>query len=271
MTRALGLALRGGLSVLVAVAAWQAVVSVTDAPRFILPGPALVAQALWDNAALIARNALWSAGNLALGLAIGVALGVETALLLALSRRARWLLRPMLVAAQAVPVFALAPVITLWLGYGMPSKIVMIALVTYFPVASALFDRLMALPPGLIDLSRLSGASRWREMLLLRLPHATPGLMSGLRLAVVFGPLAVLIGEWVGSSQGLGHLILMANGRGQTALMFACLIVLAALSLCLWGVVEALDRRLAAPASGDATHPAIGALNGRAATKRRGG
>jgi putative hydroxymethylpyrimidine transport system permease protein len=233
---------RGTLALIVALAFWQAIVSVSGVPRFILPGPGLVAQALWDNAGLLWQNALWSAGNLGLGLAIGIVLGIETALLLALSRRARWLLRPMLVAAQAVPVFALAPVITLWLGYGMLSKIVTIALVTYFPIASALFDRLMALPTGLADLSRLSGASRWRETLLLRLPHAVPGLLSGLRLAVVYGPLAVLIGEWVGSSQGLGHLMLMANGRGQTALMFAALIVLACLSLCLWVIVEALSR-----------------------------
>ena len=233
---------RGTLALIVALAFWQAIVSFTGVPRFILPGPGFVAQALWDNAGLLWQNALWSAGNLGLGLAIGIVLGVETALLLALSRRARWLLRPMLVVAQAVPVFALAPMITLWLGYGMPSKIVTIALVTYFPIASALFDRLMALPTGLADLSRLSGAGRWRETLLLRLPHAVPGLLSGLRLAVVYGPLAVLIGEWVGASQGLGHLMLMANGRGQTALMFAALIVLACLSLFLWVTVEALSR-----------------------------
>jgi putative hydroxymethylpyrimidine transport system permease protein len=103
----------------------------------------------------------------------------------------------------------------------------------------------MALPPGLADLSQLSGANRWRETLLLRLPYAVPGLLSGLRLAVVYAPLAVLIGEWVGSSQGLGHLILMSNGRGQTALMFAALIVLAGLSLSLWLAVEALSRRAA--------------------------
>lgn len=233
---------RGAVSFALAMAIWQLVVTLSGVPRFILPGPWLVLQALGANAALLWQNAHWSAGNLALGLGVGIFLGVETALLLTLSRRARWLLRPMLVVAQAVPVFALAPVITLWLGYGMPSKIVTIALVTYFPIASALFDRLMALPPGLSDLSRLAGASRWRETLLLRLPHAVPGLISGLRLAVVYGPLAVLIGEWVGSSRGLGHLMLMANGRGQTALMFAALVVLAALSLVLWVVVEALAR-----------------------------
>ncbi|MFG6555755.1 MULTISPECIES: ABC transporter permease [unclassified Sulfitobacter] len=233
---------RGMVCFALAVAIWQLVVTLSGVPRFILPGPWLVLQALGGNAALLWQNALWSAGNLALGLGLGIFLGIETALLLTLSRRARWLLRPMLVVAQAVPVFALAPVITLWLGYGMPSKIVTIALVTYFPIASALFDRLMALPPGLRDLAHLSGANRWRETLLLRLPHAVPGLISGLRLAVVYGPLAVLIGEWVGSSRGLGHLMLMANGRGQTALMFAALIVLAALSLLLWSAVEALAR-----------------------------
>jgi len=233
---------RGTFALLVALAIWQAIVSLSGVPQFILPGPVLVAQALWDNAALLWENTLWSAGNLVLGLGIGIILGIETALLLALSRRARWLLRPMLVVAQAVPIFALAPVITLWLGYGMPSKIVTIALVTYFPIASALFDRLMVLPTGLTDLSHLSGADRWRETLLLRLPYAVPGLLSGLRLAVVYGPLAVLIGEWVGSSQGLGHLMLMSNGRGQTALMFAALIVLACLSLILWLAVEVLSR-----------------------------
>ncbi len=233
---------RYGLSLAVALLIWQAIVSLSAVPPFILPGPLRVGSALWSNAGLLWQNALWSAGNLALGLAIGLFLGVETALLLAMSRRARWLLRPVLVAAQAVPIFALAPVLTLWLGYGMPSKVVTIALVTYFPIASALFDQLMALPRGLRDLAQLSGAQRLRETFLLRLPYALPGLMSGLRLAVVYGPLAVLIGEWVGSSRGLGHLMLLANGRGQTDLMFASLIVLALLSLGLWKGVDTLAR-----------------------------
>ncbi|MEX3314990.1 ABC transporter permease [Sulfitobacter sp. PS-8MA] len=235
---------RGAISLAVALLFWQALVSLSGVPPFILPGPLRVGEALWSEADLLWQNALWSAGNLGLGLAIGLALGVETALLLTISPRARWLLRPVLVTAQAVPIFALAPVLTLWLGYGMPSKIVTIALVTYFPIASALFDRLTALPQGLEDLARLSGADRLRETFLLRLPHAVPGLISGLRLAVVYGPLAVLIGEWVGSSRGLGHLMLMANGRGQTDLMFASLVVLAMLSLGLWGAVEALARRV---------------------------
>lgn len=243
--RGLSRILRGCVLLGLLLGAWQALVSLSGVPPFILPGPVAVIATLVGNAGLIWQNALWSAGNMALGLTIGVVLGVETALVLALSRRARWLLRPTLVIAQAVPVFALAPVITLWLGYGTPSKIVMVALVTYFPIASTLFDRLMDPPGGLRDLARISGAGRLRDVLLLRLPHALPGLVSGLRLAVIYAPLAVLIGEWVGASQGLGHLMLMANGRGQTALMFAALIVLAALSLALLALVDALAGTVA--------------------------
>lgn len=237
--------LRGGLAALWALLLWQVVVVLTQVPPFILPPPRAVAEALWSHRVVLVDNALWSSGNLLGGLSLGLILGLETALLLALSPRARWLLRPLLVGAQAVPVFALAPLLTLWLGYGSASKLATIALVTYFPIASALYDRLMALPPGLQDLSRLSGASPLREMMLLRLPHAVPGLITGLRLAVVYGPLGVLIGEWVGAARGLGHLILLANGRGQTALMFAAIALLACLSLVLWATVEWLARRAA--------------------------
>jgi putative hydroxymethylpyrimidine transport system permease protein len=222
---------------------WQAVVSLTAVPAFILPGPLAVARAVAGNAALLAEHGAFSAWNLARGLALGVLLGIETALLMALSPALRRLVRPVLVTAQAVPVFALAPVITLWLGYGGLSKVVMVALVTYFPIASAFLDGLDRLPPALADLARQSGASRWRRLVLLQVPHAWPALLSGLRLSAVYAPLAVIIGEWVGASRGLGHLMLMANGRGQTALMFAALAVLAAMSLALWRAVEALDRR----------------------------
>ena len=164
--------------------------------------------------------------------------------MLALYPAARRFFRPALIFAQAVPVFALAPVVTLWLGYGAPSKVVMVALVTYFPIASAFFDGLMRLPAELDDLARQAPASPWRRLLLLQVPHALPAFFSGLRLAVTYAPLAIIIGEWVGASKGLGHLMLIANGRGQTDLMFASLIVLAFFSLSLWFSVERLASRL---------------------------
>ncbi len=234
--------LRALLALTVALAIWQAVVWLTGVPRFILPGPGRVAAALWDNAVLLAEHARFTVANLLTGLVAGVALGVATALNLALSPGARLMLRPMLIFAQAVPVFALAPVLTLWLGYGAASKIVIVMLVIYFPVTSAFFDGLMRLPPALSDMAQMMRATPVRRLFLLQVPHALPALASGLRLAVVYAPFAVIIGEWVGSSRGLGHLMLLANGRGQTELMFAALFVLAGMSLALFAALERLLR-----------------------------
>lgn len=234
--------LRAVLALGFALAVWQLVVWATGVPRFILPGPARVGAALWENAPLLSEHARFTAINLMTGLAAGVALGVVTALNLALSPAARFLLRPMLIFAQAVPIFALAPILTLWLGYGAASKIVIVMLVIYFPVTSAFFDGLMRLPAPLTDLALMMRATPLRRLFLLQVPHARPALLSGLRLAVVYAPFAVIIGEWVGSSRGLGYLMLMANGRGQTDLMFAALFVLAAMSLLLFAALEKLAK-----------------------------
>ena len=159
--------LRGILTFGFALALWQGVVWVSDVPHFILPGPGRVATSLWANAALLGEHARFTAFNLLVGLSAGLALGVVTALNLALSPGARLLLRPMLIFAQAVPVFALAPILTLWLGYGATSKIVVVILVVYFPVASAFFDGLMRLPAPLADLAQTLEASPMRRLLLL--------------------------------------------------------------------------------------------------------
>ena len=225
-----------------ALAVWQSVVWTTGVPRFILPGPTRVGVTLWDNASLLWEHAQFTLVNLLTGLAAGIALGVATALNLALSPGARLMLRPVLIFAQAVPVFALAPILTLWLGFGAASKIVIVMLVIYFPVTSAFFDGLTRLPAPLADLAQIMRATPIRRLFLLQVPHALPALASGLRLAVVYAPFAVVIGEWVGSSRGLGYMMLMANGRGQTDLMFAALFVLAAQSIALFTLLEALAR-----------------------------
>ena len=234
--------LRAALALVFAMTFWQGIVWATDVPHFILPGPARVGAALLDNAALLIRQAGFTLSNLAMGLTTGIGLGILSALNLALSPAARLLLRPLMVFAQAVPVFALAPIITLWLGYGAPSKIVMVALITYFPVTSAFFDGLMRLPSALDDLCHQMQARPLERLILVQLPHALPALGSGLRLAAVQAPFAVIIAEWVGASRGLGHLILLSNGRGQTDLMFAALIVLAAISLCLFATTDWFAR-----------------------------
>ena len=165
---------------------------------------------------------------------------------MATSPFARQFLRPVLVLTQALPVFALAPILTLWLGYGIGSKILMAVLIIYFPVASAFYDGLMGTPRGWLDLAKSMQATPRQVLWRVRMPAALPSLASGLRLAAVYAPIGAIIGEWVGASQGLGYLMLLANGRAKIDLMFAALAVLAVLTLILHRVVGAGCDRLTA-------------------------
>ena len=230
----------------VLLAAWQALVTLAGLPPFILPGPWRVGEALVGNAGLIAFHAGATLIEVVIGLVLGAILGTLTALGLVASPVARRIVRPALVLTQALPVFALAPILTLWLGYGLGSKIVIAVLIIYFQVTSAFFDGLMATPPGWLDLARTMQARPAATLWRIRVPAALPALASGLRLAAVYAPIGAVIGEWVGASRGLGYLMLLANGRAKTDLMFAALVVLALMTLALYRVVGAACDRLAA-------------------------
>lgn len=236
--------MRAVAAAVVALLLWQALVTLAALPPFILPGPLRVAEALWTSRALIASNALVTIVEVLLGLALGALLGALTAIWLAASPLARSFVQPVLLFSQAVPVFALAPILTLWLGYGLLSKVVMAVLVIYFPVTSAFLDGLAGTPQGFLDLARTMGASPRGTMLRVRIPAALPSLASGLRLAAVYAPIGAVIGEWVGASRGLGYLMLLANGRAKIDLMFAALLVLVLLTVLLHAAVDAAARRL---------------------------
>ena len=221
---------------------WHMLVVMTGLPAFILPSPMRVATALFSNLELIGHHATVTIAEVLIGLCLGAVFGVITAISLALSPMARLVVRPMMVLSQALPVFALAPVLTLWLGYGLWPKIIMALLIIYFPVTSAFFDGLMQTPKGMLDMAKVMQAKSWQIMRYIRIPAAIPALASGLRLAAVYAPIGAIIGEWVGASQGLGYLMLLANGRAKIDLMFAALIVLALLTLLLHGSVDRLCR-----------------------------
>lgn len=230
---------------------WQALVIITDAPHFILPSPWRVAQAAYNSRVIIAENAWVTATEVLLGLIFGTLLGAATAIQLAYSKTAERLMLPILVFTQAVPVFALAPLLTLWFGYGIGSKIVMAVLIIYFPVTSAFHDGLIRIDSGLRDLSISMGAGKWNFLRYVQIPNALPSLGSGLRLAAVYAPIGAVIGEWVGASKGLGYLMLLANGRAKIDLMFASLIVLACLTVILHIAVGKLATQLARYAQGN--------------------
>ncbi|MEM7252645.1 MAG: ABC transporter permease [Pseudomonadota bacterium] len=230
---------------------WQIVVWLTDAPHYILPGPAAVAASGWDNVELIFQHAGVTIAEILLGLALGVMLGATSALLLVQFPAARHSLMPLLVASQAIPVFALAPVLVLWLGYGLWSKVAMATLIIFFPVTAAFLDGLRRADSGWLDLARSMTTTvehpygDARAMLRhIRLPAALPALASGIRVATATAPIGAVVGEWVGSSRGLGYLMLHANGRLQIDLMFAALLTLAIFAVLLWYGMDHLLRKM---------------------------
>jgi putative hydroxymethylpyrimidine transport system permease protein len=238
--------LRGAVIFLGMLVAWQALVSLTGVESFILPGPLAVAKALVARWSQLAEHGGVTILEILLGLAFGSLLGASSALLIAAFRPARDWLLPVLVVSQAIPVFALAPLLVLWLGYGLASKVAMATLIIYFPVTAAFYDGLKRTDPGWLDLARTMGGSRLAVLRVIRIPAALPALASGLRVATAVAPIGAVVGEWVGSSAGLGYMMLHANARLQIDVMFAALFVLAAFAVLLY---FAVDRalRLALP------------------------
>ena len=236
--------LRGAVILAGLIALWQAVVWITGVPGFVLPPPLAVLDALHADAALLVGHAGITLAEILLGLACGTVLGVGTALAMASFRGARDWLLPVMVASQAIPVFALAPILVLWLGFDLWPKIAMATLITYFPVAAASYDGLRRADRGLIDAAYTLGCRRWTVLRQVRVPAALPGFATGLRAAAAAAPIGAVVGEWVGASAGLGHLMLHAKARVESPRMFAALIVLAAMGVALYLLVDWAMRRL---------------------------
>jgi putative hydroxymethylpyrimidine transport system permease protein len=223
---------------------WQLLVTLTGAPPYILPGPLPVGHALIDKFPVLLSHLGTTLAEILLGLALGTILGTSAALVMILSPLLkRWML-PVLVVSQAIPVFALAPILVLWLGYGMASKVAMAVLIIFFPVASSFYSGMQRTEPDLLELARIMGAGSLAVLRTIIIPSALPAFASGLRVATAVAPIGAVVGEWVGSSAGLGFYMLHANARMQIDVMFAALTVLAVTSLALYFLVDRLLDRL---------------------------
>lgn len=220
-----------GLSLLLAI--WLAAVELFSPPRYLLPSPLAVVQALVRQSDFLAHHTLVTLGEIFAGLLFGSVFGIAVAfLVMALPRTGR-LVWPMVLVLQTSPVFVLAPLLVLWLGFGMASKVVMTTIVIFFPVASSFADGLSRTEPVLLEAAALTKATPWQVLVRLRVPLALPALVSGLRVAVPLAPLGAVIGEWVGASAGLGFVMVQANARMQTDTVFAAMAILALTSVSL--------------------------------------
>lgn len=211
-------------------------------PNYLLPTPTQVLVAFYQQRDLLLTHSVYTLSEMALALVLGVLSGAGLAIVMASSYWIRRLIYPLVMASQAIPIFTLAPLLVLWLGFGMASKVVVASVILFFPVCLTLFDGLCRTPQSWLDLATTLNASRWHSFWQVRWPAALPAFFSGLQMAAVLAPIGVVMGEWVGASHGLGYLMMQSTARMETATGFAALLCLMLLAVLLSVAVQLLRR-----------------------------
>jgi ABC-type nitrate/sulfonate/bicarbonate transport system permease component len=230
------------LAAIAFLAIWQAYVSISGISSLSLPGPLEVWDRLLVNAPLLLANSWVTLQAILLGYIIAVALGMLVAAIIHSSLNARRALTPWLIVSQMIPLPAIAPLFVLWTGFDIRPRLMVIALVCFFPIAISMIDGLKAVDPGLLDVLKTMRASRWQRFTSAQLPAALPATFSGLRVAAAFAVLGAVFGEWVGSNAGLGYLIIAFNSQLRTADMLGVVVLLSAIGLLLFAAVTAIER-----------------------------
>jgi NitT/TauT family transport system permease protein len=229
------------------VAAWQALVVIGNFRPFVLPGPGVVAARLvraWSDGTIEPHVAA-TLVEILLGFAVGSGLAVIAGYVLARSRLAERLLSPYIVAAQATPILALAPLIALWFGNGLLPTVIICALIVFFPVAVATMVGIRSVDRQLLEMARAFRATRSQVVTRLEVPGALPSIFGGLRVGATLAVIGAIIGEWAGGDRGLGVLINLARGSlFDTPLLFATLVTIAGLGIAFYLVIVVIERRL---------------------------
>jgi ABC-type nitrate/sulfonate/bicarbonate transport system permease component len=233
------------LVIILLLGGWEAYARLGSIDDFILPAPDQVAASLWDDRGLLADNLLVTAQEVVLGLAIALALGALLAFVLHGFAPLRRAVYPLLVGTQAIPIVTIAPLLAAWFGYGLLPKLVIVALVCFFPIVVTTLDGLAAVDPEQHKLLRTLGASRAQTFRWVEAPAALPAALSGAKIAVAIGGIAAVFAEYAGSEKGLGHLLLQSIPQLETARAWAAVVVLAALAIACFSLLALAERRLA--------------------------
>ncbi len=226
----------------VVLGVWQLYCVASEIRESTLPKPSQVFAALWTERGMLSDNAWVTLKEIVAGYAVAVCLGVALAVVIRASPVIERAVYPWLVASQMVPIPAIAPLIVLWTGFDIRPKIIVIALVSFFPITVNTIDGLKAADPDLLDLLRTFGASRARRFRTAQLPAALPFVFSGLKVAAALSVIGAVFAEWVGASDGLGYLILILNNQTATTEVFATIVVLSVMGIGLFALVGMLER-----------------------------
>jgi ABC-type nitrate/sulfonate/bicarbonate transport system permease component len=227
---------------LLVIGAWQVGTIVFDADPRILPSPADVLRAMAADPALLVRNAWTTIFEMILGFLVGVSFGLALGIALAYSRLIKTSIYPWLVVSQTIPIPAVAAVLVIWFGFSILPKVVVVALITFFPVAVSTADGLSAVDPDMVRLVRSFGANKRTILREVRIPFALPYVFTGMKVAAAFAVLGAVFGEWVGAQGGLGYLLLLQNRAVNTDVVFAIIFVLSILGVGFFGLIAAIQR-----------------------------
>lgn len=242
------------LALLVAlVGIWELIVRAAHVPDYLFPTPSAVASSLADDSGLLGQATLVTLREIVLGYLFAVAVALLIAILLHFSAALRRALLPILVLSQTVPTVLLAPILAILLGYGIEPKLVVVAVVCFFPIVVNAVDGLRSADPELVRMMRTLHGGRLAIFRRVELPGALPAIFSGARIAATYAAVGAVFGEWAGSSAGLGFVILQAQPALETARIFAAVLILSALALCLYALVT-LAERLLVPWQPEAHH-----------------
>lgn len=228
---------------LVVLVAWEAFCRLGGIPDFILPPPTQILRVAVGDVALLLPHA----GITLVEILAGIILALTVAIPLAVGMHAQPVveraLTPFLIASQAVPVFALAPLLVVWLGYGLASKVLMAGVIIFFPITVSLLEGFKSCDQSYRNLFELMGASKLQALRKLYWPWALPYFFAGLKVGVSVATIGAVIGEWVGAQQGLGYLMIQANARLKIDLVFAAILWLSLMGVGLWGLVGLIEKR----------------------------
>lgn len=223
---------------------WEVAVRIGGIPVFLLPAPSAIWHSLVENAGSLLQHTWVTLWATIAGFGLSVAIGVPLAVLIVSSRMFERVLYPMLVASQAVPKVALAPILLVCLGYGTLPRIIVAFLIAFFPVVVNTVTGLTSVDRDTLKLMRSMGASQLDVFLKVRFPKAVPSIIAGLKVAIALAVVGAVVGEFVGSRSGLGYFMLLATGNFDTPLVFACVVVLTAMGILLFYTVGVLEIAL---------------------------
>lgn len=225
-------------------AVWWWVTEREYVARYLVPRPSDVWDTMREDRALLAEHTWVTTYETLVGFALAGLIGVSVAVLIVYSKTLEKALYPIILFAQVIPKIAIAPILVVWFGFGATPKIILAVLIAFFPVVISGVAGLRSVDPELLDLSATMGASRWQTFRKIRFPGALPHLLAGLKVAVTLAVVGAVVGEFVGADKGLGYILLLASGNLNSALLFADLILMSAIGIALFVLVEATEALL---------------------------